>query len=121
MGSGQTLVTDLLSKLSVNFKIRDLGEPSFFLGIKIVKCDNGILLSQLGYMNDILKRAGMAECKLLSTPLSVSKTFSADLYDDPTQYMSLDGALQYLTITRPNLSFAVNQLCQHMHAPAISH
>ncbi|XP_019159710.1 PREDICTED: uncharacterized protein LOC109156327 [Ipomoea nil] len=43
------------------------------------------------------------------------------LYDDPTQYRSLAGALQYLTITRPDLSFAANQLCQHMHAPTISH
>ncbi|XP_019160713.1 PREDICTED: uncharacterized protein LOC109157267 [Ipomoea nil] len=43
------------------------------------------------YMNDILKRAGMAECKPLSTPISISKTvsFSAELYDDPTQYSSL--------------------------------
>ncbi|XP_019158957.1 PREDICTED: uncharacterized protein LOC109155763 [Ipomoea nil] len=70
-------------------------------------------------MNDILKRAGMAECKPLSTPIPVSKSvpFSADLYDDPTQYQSHARALKYLTITRPYLSFAVNQLCQHMHAP----
>ncbi|XP_019157992.1 PREDICTED: uncharacterized protein LOC109154715 [Ipomoea nil] len=117
------LVTHLLSKLSATFKIRDLGEPNFFLGIETIKCDDGILLSQQRYMNDILKRAGMAECKPLSTPISVSKIvpFSADLYDDPTQYMSLAGALQYLTVTRPDLSFAVNQLCQHMHAPTTSH
>ncbi|XP_019155017.1 PREDICTED: uncharacterized protein LOC109151872 [Ipomoea nil] len=35
--------------------------------------------------------------------------------------MSLAGALQYLTITRPDLSFVVNQLCQHMHVPTIAH
>ncbi|XP_019175888.1 PREDICTED: uncharacterized protein LOC109171277 [Ipomoea nil] len=65
----------------------------------------------------------MAECKPLSTPISISKIvpFSADLYDDHTQYRSLDRALQYLTVTRPDLSFAVNQLCQHMHAPITSH
>ncbi|XP_019167625.1 PREDICTED: uncharacterized protein LOC109163327 [Ipomoea nil] len=115
MGSDQPLVTHLLSKLSATFKIRDLGEPNFFLGIETVKCDDGILLSQPRYMNDILIRAGMAECKSLSTPISVSKIvpFSAHLYDDHTQYRSLAGALQYLTVTRPDLSFAVNQLCPH--------
>ncbi|XP_031131869.1 uncharacterized protein LOC116033254 [Ipomoea triloba] len=44
-----------------------------------------------------------------------------DLYDDPTQYRSLAETLQYLIVTRPDLSFAVNQLCQQMHAPTISH
>ncbi|XP_019149841.1 PREDICTED: uncharacterized protein LOC109146641 [Ipomoea nil] len=87
MGSDQDLVTQLVSKLSTAFKIRDL------------------------------------EYKELSTPISASKTmvFNAKLYDDPAQYRSLVGALQYLTITRPDLFFAVNQLCQHMHAPTVSH
>ncbi|XP_019179897.1 PREDICTED: uncharacterized protein LOC109175103 [Ipomoea nil] len=91
MESDQDLVTRLLSKLSATFKIRNLSEPGFFLGIETIKCDDGLLLSQQRYMNDILKCAGMAECKALSTPISVSKsiTFSADLYEDPTQYRSL--------------------------------
>ncbi|XP_019199912.1 PREDICTED: uncharacterized protein LOC109193525 [Ipomoea nil] len=121
--SDQDLVTHLIKELSTTFKIRDLGEPDLFLGIETIKCDDGILLSQQRYMNDILKRVGMAKCKALSTPISVLKyiPFSADLYEDPTQYRSLVGALHYLTITRPDLSFIVNQLCQHMHAPTVSH
>ncbi|XP_019194350.1 PREDICTED: uncharacterized protein LOC109188220 [Ipomoea nil] len=65
----------------------------------------------------------MAECKTLSTPISNSKVMGIDttLHDDPTQYRSLAGVLQYLTVTRPDLSFVVNQLCQHMHAPTVSH
>ncbi|XP_019186569.1 PREDICTED: uncharacterized protein LOC109181273 [Ipomoea nil] len=74
MGSDQNLVNHLLSKLSSTFKIRDLGEPGFFLAIETVKCDDGILLSQQRYMNDILKRVGMTECKPLSTPIPVSKS-----------------------------------------------
>ncbi|XP_019178338.1 PREDICTED: uncharacterized protein LOC109173553 [Ipomoea nil] len=127
MGSDHDLVANLMSKISSAFKIRDLGEHEFFLGIETIKCNDGILLSQQRYMNDILKRVGMAECKELVTPISASKSvsFSADLYDDPTQYRSLAWALQLiymlLTITRPDLSFAVNLLCQHMHAPTVSH
>ncbi|XP_019176093.1 PREDICTED: uncharacterized protein LOC109171521 [Ipomoea nil] len=123
MGSDQNLVNNLLSKLSTTFKIMDLGELGFFFEIETVKCDDGILLSQQRYMPDILKRAGMTDCKPLATPISVLKSvpLNADLYDDPTQYKSLAGALQYLTVTQPDLSFTVNQLCQHMHAPTVSH
>ncbi|XP_019178879.1 PREDICTED: berberine bridge enzyme-like 21 [Ipomoea nil] len=65
----------------------------------------------------------MTECKTLSTPISTSKAVGIDttLHDDPTQYKSLAVALQYLTITHPDISFAVNQLCQHMSAPTVSH
>ncbi|XP_031131814.1 uncharacterized protein LOC116033196 [Ipomoea triloba] len=85
---------NLLSKLSNAFKIRDLREPGFFLGIETVKCVDGLILSQRKYMNDILKRVGMTNCKPLATPLSVlrSSSISTDLYDDPTRYRSLAGA-----------------------------
>ncbi|XP_031103238.1 uncharacterized protein LOC116006874 [Ipomoea triloba] len=86
-----------------------VGEPGFFIGIETVKCADGVLLSQ--------------HCKPVSTPTTTSRTISTctDPYDDPTQYRSIAGALQYLTVTRPDLSFAVNLLCQHMHAPTTAH
>ncbi|XP_019189582.1 PREDICTED: uncharacterized protein LOC109183985 [Ipomoea nil] len=123
MGSDTNLVLQLVSKLSTSFKIRDLGKPGFFLGIEATNYNDGILLCQQRYMHDILKRAGMTDCKSLSTPIAMSKSIPIDAtpYDDPTQYRSLAGALQYLTITRPDLSFVVNQLCQHMHAPTATH
>ncbi|XP_019150568.1 PREDICTED: uncharacterized protein LOC109147342 [Ipomoea nil] len=64
-------------------------------------------------MRDILKRASLVDCKPVSTPVSLAKPV-----DDPSvPYRSLAGALQYLTVTRPDLSYAVNRLCQHMQAP----
>ncbi|XP_031116697.1 uncharacterized protein LOC116020360 [Ipomoea triloba] len=74
-------------------------------------------------MNDILKHAAMSDCKPLTTPISLTKspTLQADPYDDPTKYKSLAGALQYLTVTRLDLSFAINLLCQHMHVPTVRH
>lgn len=100
------------------FKITDLGEPGFFRGIGTVKYDDGVLLSQQRYMTDILKCADMTDCKPLATLILVSKSIppNADLYDDPTQQMSLVGAPQFLTVTRPNLSFAVNTcMLQQFH------
>ncbi|RVX04761.1 Retrovirus-related Pol polyprotein from transposon RE1 [Vitis vinifera] len=43
------------------------------------------------------------------------------LFSDPTLFRSLAGALQYLMITRPDLSFSVNSICQFMHAPTEDH
>lgn len=63
----------------------------------------------------------MFECKPVSSPLSV-KAFSSSSpssvpCSNPSLYQSLVRGLQYLTITRPNLAFVVNQACQHMHNP----
>ncbi|XP_019157740.1 PREDICTED: uncharacterized protein LOC109154394 [Ipomoea nil] len=57
------------------------------------------------------------------TPVPVSRQSSDSVvpYADPTQYHSLAGVLQYLTVTRPDLSFAVNRVCQHMHSPTTEH
>jgi histone deacetylase 1/2 len=41
--------------------------------------------------------------------------------DDISQYRSIVGALQYLTLTRPDLSFSVNKVCQYFHAPTTAH
>ncbi|XP_019177892.1 PREDICTED: uncharacterized protein LOC109173091 [Ipomoea nil] len=74
-------------------------------------------------MRDILSRAGMVDCKPLVTPVPVSRPSSDSVvsYADPTQYRSLVGAVQYLTVTRPDLSFTVNRVCQHMHSPTTEH
>lgn len=42
-------------------------------------------------------------------------------FSDPTLYRSLVGALQYLTITRPDLSYVVNQVSQFLHPPTVDH
>ncbi|XP_019170558.1 PREDICTED: uncharacterized protein LOC109166124 [Ipomoea nil] len=74
-------------------------------------------------MGDLLKRAGMTECKPLATPAAVTQPVSPPTqpFENPTQYRRLVGALQYLTITRPDLSYSVNRLCQFMHAPTDEH
>lgn len=73
-------------------------------------------------MGDILKRAGMVDCKALSTLASVKTSDEPDVpYAGPTQYHSLVRALQYLIMTQPDFSFVVNKLCQHMQNPTTAH
>ena len=66
----------------------------------------------------------MTTCKAASTPFSISQKLQPstdDLLPDPTQYRSLVGALQYATFTRPDITYAVNQVCQYMHKPNLAH
>ncbi|XP_019103223.1 uncharacterized mitochondrial protein AtMg00810-like [Beta vulgaris subsp. vulgaris] len=66
----------------------------------------------------------MISCKPSSTPVDTKPKVSATTgvpYADPTQYRSLAGALQYLTFTRPDISYAVQQICLHMHDPRDEH
>ena len=83
-------------------------------------------MSQEKYATDLLSRVGLQSCKPSPTPLSSSEKFSVAEgvpldQDDSTRYKSMVGALQYLTLTRPDISFAVNKVCQFLHAPTTSH
>jgi hypothetical protein len=66
----------------------------------------------------------MLEAKSAKSPSSsgskLSK-FDGTPLPDPTEYRQIVGALQYCTLTSPDISFSVNQLCQHMHAPTSTH
>jgi len=83
----------------------------------------GLMLRQHKYTLDILTRAGMLSCKHVDTPISTSKaTIMPDpLFFDATRFRQIIGALQYLTFTCPDICFAVNRVCQFMHAPTDSH
>ncbi|WVZ98004.1 hypothetical protein U9M48_043497 [Paspalum notatum var. saurae] len=66
----------------------------------------------------------MAECHSTSTPVDTRAKLSTTdgaLVADPTTYRSLAGALQYLTLTRPDLAYAVQQVCLFMHDPREPH
>ncbi|KAI0524695.1 hypothetical protein KFK09_004077 [Dendrobium nobile] len=97
---------------------------SLFLGIMISFTPYGLFLDQQQYASDILSSAGFLNCKPLPTPITPRSSCSATqdtLLLQPTNYRRLAGSLQYLTITRPGLAFATNQLCQHMHDPKPIH
>ncbi|KAD3642361.1 hypothetical protein E3N88_31585 [Mikania micrantha] len=83
-----------------------------------------MLLSQQKYINDLLVRAGLFTAKPVPTPMSTSHTLSlgdSPPFADPVKYRQIVGALQYATLTRPDISFAVNKVCQFMHSPTENH
>src|SRR6185312_15777403 len=122
--SSQQLLERVISSLQREFAMKDLGQLHHFLGVTVETRSSGLFLHQRQYALDILERAGMTDCKPCSTPVDTQAKLSVDLGDpvaDPTAYRSLAGALQYLTFTRPDLTYAVQQFCLHMHDPRESH
>jgi histone deacetylase 1/2 len=124
--SSSYAITALLRDLNENFAIKDLGDLHFFLGIEVKKVNDKLLLTQEKYATDLLKKVRMEDCKSAPTPLSTSDQLSLTSGtplgpDDCTQFRSIVGALQYLTLTRPDLAFSVNKVCQYLHAPTTEH
>lgn len=122
--SNPALLQKIISALSSAFDITDLGRLHHFLGIVVTHNDKGLFLSQQNYSADILHRASMTNCNPCSTPVD-TKTKLADNdgrpVADPSLYRSLAGALQYLTFMRPDISYAVQQVCLFMHDPREPH
>lgn len=93
---------------------------SYFLGVEATYVGDHMHLTQTKYALDLLARTKFTNAKPISTPILAGHKLSAyvgDLYKNPEQCRSVVGALQYLTITRPDLSYDVNQVCQFMHSP----
>ncbi|KAK1432520.1 hypothetical protein QVD17_09417 [Tagetes erecta] len=122
-GNDEVVIQSFISHLHREFAIKDLGNLNYFLGLEVVHMDTGLFLTQAKYAKDILVRAQLYDSKPIHTPLAPHESFSAMgvPFSDPTLYRSLVGALQYLTIMRPDLSYAVNQLSQFLHSPTIDH
>jgi histone deacetylase 1/2 len=120
-------ITRLIAQLRSEFSVKDPGVLHYFLGIEVSSPSLGsLVLRQRKYALDLLARAGMLKCSPMTTPMSSSEGLcGADgdvLYpEEATRYRSLVGGLQYLTITRPDLSFVVNKVCQYLHEPHTPH
>ena len=122
-GSNLSLIKTLITWLSTEFAMKDLGSLHYFLGVEVHHNSHGLFLSQTKYALDLLHRVGMVEAKPIITPYVVGHHLSTEgkLFSNPTLFRSLVGALLYLTITRPDLSFSVNSICQYMHVPTEDH
>jgi hypothetical protein len=122
--SSPSLLRRLVDALQQEFPVKDLGVLHHFLGVTAEPRPSGLLLHQRQYTLDILERAQMSDCKPCSTPVDMQAKLSeatGDPVADPTDYRSLVGALQYLTFTKPDISYAVQQVCLHMHDPREPH
>jgi histone deacetylase 1/2 len=102
-----------------------LGKLDYFLGIEVTHLTNGsLLLSQTKYLTDLLAKVNMLKENGMPTPMisnsKLSKVGSTTV-NDPTEFRSIVGALQYATLTRPEISFFINKVFQFLSNPLEDH
>jgi hypothetical protein len=123
-GSSSTAISYLIQALATELPVKDLGDLNFFLGIAVSRVSSGLFLSQHRYITDLLTKTNMLNAKPITSPMSVTTSlskFSGLKFSDPTLYRSTVGGLQYLSLTRPDIAFAVSKVSQFMHEPRDVH
>ncbi|GJU23025.1 ribonuclease H-like domain-containing protein [Tanacetum coccineum] len=109
--------------LQNEFAITNLGSLNYFLGIFAQCTSSGLFLTQTKYATEILEHAHMLNFNPCKTLVSTESKLGpdGDPVENPYLFLNLTGALQYLTFTRPDLSYAAQQICLYMHDPREPH
>ncbi|XP_026437393.1 uncharacterized protein LOC113335583 [Papaver somniferum] len=123
-GSDSEGIKSLKTHLNLCFQMKDLGHLRYFLGMEVDRSSKGYFISQVKYASEILNRAGLTDSKILETPLELNvklNPIDGKALSDPTLYRQLVWSLNYLTIIRPDISYAVHVVSQFMSAPRTTH
>jgi hypothetical protein len=118
-------IRNLQKKLCQQFEMKDLESLIYFLGLEVSFDLDGYYLSQAKYSSDLLSRVGITDCKTVDSPLETNVKLWATNGElpipDATLYRHLVGRLIYLTVTWPDLAYAVRLVSQFMTAPRSVH
>ncbi|KAJ0615408.1 putative RNA-directed DNA polymerase [Helianthus annuus] len=123
-GNNPRLINHIIQQLSTKFAIQDMGQLSYFLGIEVVPKGKDLILSRKKYISDLIHKAGLSQSKPVNSPMEINSNLAhgdSPQLADPAQFRQIVGALQYLTLSRPDITFAVNKVCQFMHSPTENH
>lgn len=115
-----SFIDSFIAAISIKFSVKDLGLLHYFLGIELLPTPSGLFLSQHKYICDLLVCTCMEGAKKVGTPLITTGSLVLKDGSPPanaTDYRSVIRVLQYLNLTRLDISFAVNKLSQFMHCP----
>jgi hypothetical protein len=123
-GSSHALVAKFSETMSREFKMSMMGKLTFFLGLQIKQTREGTFVHQGKYTKDLLRKFDMGEAKPLSTPMSTTTALDEDKEGeavDQKEYQSMIESLLYLTVTRPDIQFAVYLYACFQSSPRTSH
>lgn len=119
--------------LSNNFKMKDIGEAHYVLGMKVTRdrLKGKLWLDQELYINNILKKFNMTDCKPVATPLDVNQKISKDMCPKTKieidemktiPYQEAIGSIMYAAqVSRPDISYAVGALARYNNNPGKAH
>lgn len=118
--------TEIKDKLKGECSMKDLGEMKNCIGININRNREAgmIMLDQEKYINLVLNRFNMSECKPVCTPIEVNAKFEKNPENEKQNipYREAVGCLIYLAhVTRPDITYAVNKLSQYCNNPGTQH
>ena len=122
-GNSPELLEEFFRHLSQAFSMKDMGLLHYFLGIHVQQHPKGFSLNQTKYTEEILYEAGMSNANPM--PMPQPTRLDAAYHDkvffpEPSYFRSLAGKLQYLTLTRPDIQFSFNFVCQRLHSPTMT-
>ncbi|XP_049349445.1 uncharacterized protein LOC125814012 [Solanum verrucosum] len=129
-GSSLKMIEETKKSLQQAFKMKDLGELKYFLGIEFIMSADVILMHQRKYPLKLITEVGLSAVRPAGTPIDINVKLTSKLYDDHihkgqeedplvdvTMYHMLIGKLLYLNMTRPDISFSTQTLRQFLQQP----
>ncbi|XP_019224860.1 PREDICTED: uncharacterized protein LOC109206491 [Nicotiana attenuata] len=123
-GTDLSEISSLKGFLHYQFRIKDLSYLNYFLRIEVLYCDSSVLLHQKKFIHDLLESFASSASSIVVCPLTLNEKLKASVGDPlpkPEEYRCLVGKLNFLTHTRPDISFAVQHLSQFLQAPRVPH
>ena len=123
-GPNKMHIVDFKAELNLALKCQIWGFCVITWAFQFMQIDGGIALCQTKYIETLLQRFGLEDCKPIATPMETGLRLS--LHDagnafDVVLYQQVVGCLIYVCITRPDVQFAVSQMSRFMHSPGTKH
>lgn len=110
-GNDDDGISDLKKSLNQHTEMKDLIRLNYFLGLEILSDLGGYYFAQEKYTFNIIAWAGLTDGKTPPTPMETNLKLTpldGTPLSDTTLYRQLVGSLVYVTVTRPNIAYAVH-------------
>lgn len=123
-GSNQSIIERFKGSMRSEFEMTDLGTLNYFLGLEFQYSSQGIVLHQRRYVQEVLRRFNMENCKEVATPIETNAKLSLDeegISVDGTLYKQIVGSLRFICNSRPDISYGVGLISRFMSNPKASH
>nr|GEX58364.1 hypothetical protein [Tanacetum cinerariifolium] len=123
-GKSLSLINSIKEQLHQTFSIKDLGPIHYYLGIEFLRNSFGLIMSQRKYGLELIQSACLLNVKpsnIPFNPLTKLRPEDGDLIEDPSTYRAIVEKLLYLTITRPDISYAAQAISQFSQASRTTH